>query len=83
LHQRIVGFNDLLKRAVPGLQREQSRVILVDQFEGFSVTSDSYDGIHPNKAGAEKIAHKWFAALEGVLGSGFCSGVAGMQAWTY
>ena len=69
LHQRIAGFNDLLKRAVPGLQREQSRVILVDQFEGFSVTSDLYDGIHPNEAGAEKIAHKWFAALEEVLGS--------------
>jgi lysophospholipase L1-like esterase len=75
LRDRIVQFNDVLKEALPGHQGETSRVVLVDQFEGYRVSTDTYDGIHPNEAGAEKIAHKWFEALEKVLSPE--SGVAG------
>ena len=45
----------------------QSRVIAVDQYTGFSVSSDLYDGIHPNQSGEQKMSGKWYTALTGVL----------------
>ena len=45
----------------------QSRVIAVDQYTGFSVTSDLYDGIHPNQSGEQKMSGKWYTAMTGVL----------------
>lgn len=41
----------------------QSPVILVDQHSGFNATTDTYDGIHPNPQGEEKMAQKWASAI--------------------
>ena len=46
-----------------------SRVILVDQFTGFDPGAETYDGLHPNEAGARKMAECWFRALKDVLPS--------------
>jgi hypothetical protein len=42
-----------------------SPVVVVDQWTGFSATSDTKDGVHPNDStGSQKMADAWFAALE-------------------
>ena len=41
-----------------------SPVIVVDQFTGFDVMADTREGVHPSATGDQKLADKWFAALE-------------------
>lgn len=56
-----------LDDAIPSLasdkDRTDSRVILVDQTAGFSLSSDTYDGLHPNDSGEQKMASKFFNAI--------------------
>jgi len=40
-----------------------SPVILVDQNSGFSASTDTYDGLHPNGTGDSKMADRWYSAL--------------------
>ncbi len=40
-----------------------SRVLVVDQWTGFDAVTDTYDGLHPNAAGEQKMAAKWDAAI--------------------
>jgi len=40
-----------------------SPVIVVDQYTGFSATSDTRDGVHPNTGGSQKMAANWYQAL--------------------
>ena len=43
-------------------------MILVNQAEGFDVAADTIgDHVHPNARGAEKMARRWFDALQRVL----------------
>ena len=39
-------------------------MILVDQSAGFDVLADEADGVHPSASGEEKMARKWFEALQ-------------------
>ncbi|WP_414720521.1 GDSL-type esterase/lipase family protein [Streptomyces sp.] len=68
--QRVVALNE----RIPGWARSKSTanspVIAVDQWTGFSTASDTYDGVHPNASGDEKIASRWYPALAGLLGRG-------------
>ena len=48
---------------------ENSPVRVVDQFSGFDPKLDTYDGLHPNPTGEEKMAQNWFSALEKMLKS--------------
>lgn len=41
-----------------------SPVIIVDQNAGYSTDGDSFDGVHPNALGEEKMAQNWFYALQ-------------------
>jgi lysophospholipase L1-like esterase len=59
----IVEFNNQIPGIVAAKDTPQSRVILVDQFAGFDVNADEFDGIHPNLRGERKMAAKWYAAL--------------------
>ena len=46
-----------------------SPVIVVDQASGFDFKTDAIDDkVHPNAAGAEKMAQRWFDALTKVMG---------------
>ena len=60
-----------LNNRIPGLAASKntapSPVIVVDQWTGFSVSQDMYDGIHPNDAGDQKMANKWYGPLAGLL----------------
>ncbi len=40
------------------------RVILVNQFAGYNVRTDTKDGTHPNIQGEQKIARKYFVVLK-------------------
>ena len=46
----------------------ESPVVAVDQFTGYDVATDNQaDGVHPNPTGSDKIAQKWFDAIQGLL----------------
>ena len=48
--------------------KPEQRVILVNQAEGFDWETDTIsDKVHPSARGAEKMAAKWFEALQKVL----------------
>ncbi|WP_428940374.1 carbohydrate-binding protein [Fontivita pretiosa] len=44
-----------------------SPVVRVDQFSGFDVNADTIDGVHPNASGDQKLANRWFDALEPLI----------------
>nr|WP_042178276.1 ricin-type beta-trefoil lectin domain protein [Kibdelosporangium sp. MJ126-NF4]CEL13084.1 putative secreted glycosyl hydrolase [Kibdelosporangium sp. MJ126-NF4]CTQ98771.1 putative secreted glycosyl hydrolase [Kibdelosporangium sp. MJ126-NF4] len=55
--------------AIPGIVAQKGpRTHLVDMHTGFT-TADLADGVHPTAAGYDKMAARWFAALESVPGS--------------
>ncbi|MFJ4276683.1 GDSL-type esterase/lipase family protein [Streptomyces massasporeus] len=68
--QRAVDFN----ARTPGWARatgtDRSPVTVVDQWTGFSTASDTYDGVHPNASGDDKIAARWFPPLAAALDAG-------------
>ena len=58
-----VSFNNQIPGVVAEKDTQQSRVIMVDQFTGFSATNDEFDGIHPNARGERKMSTKFYASL--------------------
>ena len=60
-----------LNAQIPGLAASkttaQSLVIPVNQNEDFSPATDTYDGVHPNDSGDQKIAQQWFNAIGGTV----------------
>jgi acyl-CoA thioesterase I len=49
------------------INKSDSPVFLVDQFSGFNAEKDTYDGVHPNQSGEQKIADRWFNQLKNIL----------------
>ncbi|MDO6460914.1 SGNH/GDSL hydrolase family protein [Granulosicoccaceae sp. 1_MG-2023] len=47
------------------LNSADSPVYVVDQYSGFDPQADTYDGVHPNSDGEEKMAAVWFEAMAG------------------
>ena len=60
---RIQAFNDAIPGLVTRKHTTQSPVILVDQSAGFYPASDTFDGVHPNVSGENKMAARWYDAL--------------------
>ena len=60
-----------LNNALPGLANQkntaQSSVTIVDQNTGFNASADTFDGVHPTDGGEEKMAAKWYQALQPLL----------------
>lgn len=76
ISKKIPLFNEQLPALVTSLNSDSrypdSQVVLVDQNTGFNPAQnpnsiagmgDSYDGLHPNKLGEEKMAQVWFDAI--------------------
>jgi acetyl esterase len=64
----IPELNAALAGLAARLDRPDQRVVLVDQATHFDWTTDTVaDKVHPNAAGAEKIASAWFEALTRIL----------------
>ncbi|GAP94700.1 SGNH/GDSL hydrolase family protein [Leptolyngbya sp. NIES-2104] len=60
-------FNQQIAAFVRSNSTQESPIILVDQFSEFDVKQDTYDGLHPNESGEQKMAARWFQALEKLL----------------
>lgn len=60
-------FNAQVRQLAAEMTAPESPVIAVDQFTGFDVKQDTYDGCHPNESGEKKMADRWFTALTKVL----------------
>jgi lysophospholipase L1-like esterase len=61
--RRVVALNDAIPAWAASKSTAQSPVVVVDQWTGFSTGADTYDGVHPNAAGDQKMADRWFQAL--------------------
>ena len=65
---RVVALNAQIATIPSQLGTENSPIVLVDQYGGFDLNSDTYDTVHPNLSGAEKMATRWMAGLRGLSG---------------
>ncbi|WP_414664424.1 SGNH/GDSL hydrolase family protein [Horticoccus sp. 23ND18S-11] len=67
----IPDLNAELARLTARLHTAAQPVVLVDQASSFDWRSDTVaDLVHPNAAGAEKMAQRWFEALRPILAAG-------------
>lgn len=66
---RIRSLNRQIPELASAKNTERSPVTVVDQFSGFDAHLDTYDGLHPNLAGEEKMARIWFSAITNILTS--------------
>ncbi|MEE9444071.1 MAG: SGNH/GDSL hydrolase family protein [Cocleimonas sp.] len=57
------GLNSLIN-GISDKSTSTSKVIVVDQHTGMTLVDDLSDRIHPNGTGEEKMAQKWFDALQ-------------------
>jgi lysophospholipase L1-like esterase len=58
----IPGIRDLL-------HTPESPIMIVDQFTGFDPVADTWDGVHPNASGEQKMSARWFEALDSFFGA--------------
>lgn len=68
--QRVVDFNARIPAWAQATTTSRSPVTVVDQWTGFDTAADTYDGVHPNAAGDDKIAARWYPALSALLEPG-------------
>jgi len=60
-------LNSLIAALEQSKAKAGSPIIVVDQYTGFSVTADTFDGIHPNDSGEQKIANRFYGAIEPII----------------
>lgn len=65
--QRVVALNDAIPGWAASKSTAQSPITVVDQWTGFSTATDTYDGVHPNAAGDQKMSDRWYPALTAAL----------------
>ncbi len=65
--QRAVALNNAIPNWATSRTTAQSPIVVVDQWTGFSTASDTYDGVHPNASGDQKMSDKWYPALTAAL----------------
>ncbi|GIJ46310.1 hypothetical protein Val02_31960 [Virgisporangium aliadipatigenens] len=70
---RTVAFNAAIPAWAAGLSTARSPIVVVDQWSGFSTATDTYDGVHPNASGDQKMSDRWYPPLRTVLDGGLPS----------
>ncbi|MEU7864136.1 cellulose binding domain-containing protein [Nonomuraea sp. NPDC049141] len=68
--QRAVTFNNAIPAWAAATSTQQSPIVVVDQWTGFSTSADTYDGVHPNASGDQKMSDRWYPALVNFLTPG-------------
>jgi lysophospholipase L1-like esterase len=67
----VVALNNALPGWAAGLTTAQSPIVVADLWTGFDAVADTVDGVHPNTAGFQKMANRWYpplaAALNGII----------------
>lgn len=66
---RIDELNNGIMSLANQFNSQSSPIIFVDQNSGVDAVKDLYDGIHPGPTGEEKMAQKWFDAINTYLAS--------------
>jgi lysophospholipase L1-like esterase len=64
---RVVALDQLIAPWAARVSTVASPVTVVDQWAGFDVVADTKEGVHPNVAGSQKMADRWYAALAPLL----------------
>lgn len=65
--QRVVDLNAAIPGWAASLSTTASPITVVDQWTGFNTATDTGDGVHPNDAGARKIADRWLPAVRAAI----------------
>ena len=65
--QRVINFNAAIPAWASAQTTAASPITVVDQWTGFNDATDTYDGVHPNDAGNQKIATRWFPAVSAAI----------------
>ncbi|HEY3869063.1 MAG TPA: cellulose binding domain-containing protein [Actinocrinis sp.] len=63
----VVALDQAIPGWAAGLTTSQSPIVVVDQWTGFDDATDTIDGVHPNDAGDQKMADRWYTPLAQVL----------------
>jgi lysophospholipase L1-like esterase len=63
----VVALDNAIPAWAAGLTTAQSPIVVVDQWTGFDDATDTIDGVHPNDAGDQKMAARWYTPLSQVL----------------
>ncbi|MEV4138450.1 cellulose binding domain-containing protein [Dactylosporangium sp. NPDC049742] len=63
----VVALNAAIPGWAAGLTTAQSPIVVADLWTGFDAATDTGDGVHPNDAGFQKMADRWFPAVTQVL----------------
>lgn len=62
----------LLNAEIPSIAVEMSTtdspIYIIDQYNGFDPVTDTFDGVHPNEDGEEKMAQKWIDGIDNAFG---------------
>ncbi|GAA4084791.1 hypothetical protein GCM10022214_50890 [Actinomadura miaoliensis] len=66
---RLVALNRAIPDWAAANSTAASPITVVDQWTGFSTSADTYDGVHPNDSGNQKISDRWYPALASALGT--------------
>ncbi|KAF2473945.1 SGNH hydrolase [Lindgomyces ingoldianus] len=61
--QGIIDLNKAIVQWAPTKSTKESSIVVVDNFTGFNVTTDTVDGEHPNDKGNQKLADKFYQPL--------------------
>ena len=65
-----IGLDQIpdLNTQIPALAASKhsadSPVVVVDQYTGFDPDTDTWDGVHPNASGEQKMAQNWYDAIQ-------------------
>ncbi|WP_232327132.1 SGNH/GDSL hydrolase family protein, partial [Herbidospora yilanensis] len=65
--QRTINLNNAIPAWAAARTTAQSPIVVVDQWTGFSTATDTYDGVHPNASGDQKMANAWYPALAAAI----------------
>ncbi len=65
LSGHVTTLNGRLDAWAAALTTARSPIRVVDQSAGFNARTDTFDGLHPNAGGEEKMAQRWWDAIRG------------------
>jgi len=63
----VVALNNAIPGWAAGLTTARSPITVADLWTGYDAVADNTDGVHPNNAGFQKMADRWYPALTKVL----------------
>jgi lysophospholipase L1-like esterase len=68
MNPRINELNARMDRIAEEMSNTISPIIVVDLNSQINIKQDMYDGLHPDASGEQKMAEKWFEALQSIFG---------------